>query len=419
MPESTASTGAAVQPGRVVSDLRALAALTGGPEGSRRLCWTPDWQQARGWLRGKLAELPCTVEVDQAGNLWAEVRGSGPGVVTVGSHLDSVPSGGWLDGALGVTAALEVLRRFAHAAPPVTLRLVDWADEEGARFGRSLLGSSAAAGTLDVEQVRGLRDRDGTPLPEALAACGVRLDRMHEAGVRLADISAYLELHIEQGPVLEQRGLALAAVLGTYGVERHAIHVTGRASHAGSTPMDLRSDAFLAAARLALEGRAIAIRHGGVTTSGLVTVAPGVVTAIPGACTVSLDQRALDAGTLAQMLAEMRAAAARIAEEERVTMRWEPLFQIRPILFDPTLVGFARDACAEAAGEHLSLPSGPLHDAAEMARLLPTTMLFVSSTAGISHSPVEDTPVAHIELGVRAFSALADRTLAWVATGRP
>ena len=410
-------TAGAVDPGRVIADLRELAALTGGPDGSRRLCWTSEWQEARAWLRGKLAQLPCVVEIDAAGNLWAELRGEREDVVVVGSHIDSVPHGGWLDGALGVTAALEVLRVYAGGRPPVTLRLVDWADEEGARFGRSLFGSSAASGTLDVEQVRGLRDRDGVPLPDALAACGVDLDRAREAGSRLEGIRAYLELHIEQGPVLERQGLPLAAVLGTYGVERHAFHFTGRASHAGSTPMDLRHDAFLSAARFALEARQIAIRHGGVATCGSVAVEPGVVTAIAGTCVISLDLRALDGDALAAMWAESRAAATRVADEEGCTVRWEPLFVIQPLPFHSALIGFAQEACREVAGQFLSLPSGPLHDAAEMARTIPTAMMFVSSTGGVSHSPVEDTPVPHLELAVRAFSGLVARTIDWVAGG--
>ena len=405
-----------VQPDRVVADLRDLADLTGGPDGARRICWSSTWQQARQWLREKLAELPCTVEIDQAGNLWATIPGASDRVVVVGSHIDSVPHGGWLDGALGITTALAVLRRYATTTPPVTLRLVDWADEEGARFGRSLFGSSAVAGTLDIDQVRGLRDREGTPLPDALAACGVQLDQVLEAGNRLRNVSAYLEMHIEQGPVLEGLGIPLGAVLGTVGVERHALVFTGRASHAGSTPMHLRKDAFLSAARFALEAREIAKRYNAVATSGVVAVEPNIVTAIAGTCRVSIDLRALDADDLAAMLGEARAAADRIASEEGTTVAWEPLFQIAPIPFHPTLIGFARDAGREVAGQIHALPSGPLHDAAEMARRVPTTMMFVTSTNGISHSPLEDTPKDHLTLAVQAFSGLADRTITWVAS---
>lgn len=417
-PTQEHATPAPAQPDRVISDLRELAELTGGPEGARRVCWTDEWHKAREWLRGKLAALPCTVEVDQAGNLWATIPGARPDVVVVGSHIDSVPHGGWLDGALGITGALEMLRMYATVKPPVTLRLVDWADEEGARFGRSLFGSSAVAGTLDPEAVRPLRDRDGIALPDALAACGVDLDRAREAGDRLQDVKAYLELHIEQGPVLETVGVPIGPVLGTFGVERHAVHFTGRTSHAGSTPMNLRHDALLSAARFALEARESARRRGGVATCGIVTVEPGIVTAIPGSCTMTLDQRALDAGVLAGMLADAKEAGERVAAEEGVTVAWERLWQIEPIPFHPTLIGFAEEACREVAGVAHALPSGALHDAAEMARLLPVVMMFVSSIGGVSHSPAEDTPLDHLRLVVQAYAGLTRRTLDWVRGNR-
>lgn len=408
------------QPERVLADLRELAALTGGPDGARRVCWTAEWEKAREWELSKLSRIPsCTTAIDEAGNLWATIPGARPDIVVVGSHIDSVPYGGWLDGCLGVITAMEVLRRYADSTPPLTLRLVDWADEEGARFGRSLLGSTAAAGRLAPDEVRGLKDRDGIALPDALAACGVNLDRMGAANSQLQEVSAYLELHIEQGPVLEQLGLPLGAVQGTFGVERHAIHFQGSTSHAGSTPMHLRRDAFLSAARLALEARDIAKRHGGVTTNGSVVCEPGIVTAIAGTCTLLIDQRALDADALAAMCAEVKEAAGRIAAEEGTTVRWEPLFQIEPIPFHPTLIGFAEQSIREVAGTVHALPSGPLHDAAVMARIVPTTMMFCSSLNGISHSALEDTPEEHLALAVRAFNDLADRTVAWVAAGQP
>src|ERR671931_75141 len=359
---------AEVRPDRVIGDLRELAALTGGPDGARRLCWTPEWQKARDWLRAKLAELPCTIEIDQAGNLWATLASEMPDVVVVGSHIDSVPHGGWLDGCLGVTSALEMLPLYAPTPPPATLRLVDWADEEGARFGRSLFGSSAFAGTLDPDSVRGLKDREGIALSDALAACGVDLDRALESGGRLSDVKAYLEVHIEQGPVLEKLGIPIGPVLGTFGVERHAVHFTGRTSHAGSTPMDLRH---------------------------------------------------LDADALAGMLADAHEAAERIAADEGCTVTWEHIWRIEPIPFHPTLIAFADEACREVAGVAHALPSGALHDAAEMARRVPTVMLFVTSIDGVRHSPAEDTPIEHLELLVRAHAGLTRRTLAWVAAGRP
>ena len=307
----------AVDADRVLADLRGLAELTGGPDGARRVCWTDEWVRAREFLRTRLAELPVEVSVDEAGNLWAELEGeSTDGFVIVGSHTDSVPAGGWLDGALGVFSAVEALRAQAEAGPPaVGLRLVDWADEEGARFGRSLFGSSACAGTLEVDAVRDLRDRDGERLEDVVAAHGVELERAHESHARLRGACAYLELHIEQGPVLESRGEPAATVLGTFGVQRHVAVFSGRAAHAGATPMHLRQDSFAAAARAALEIRDIGLRSdGGVCTVGGATSEPGVITAIAGRTEMLLDQRALDADVLAR---DARAGAQRLHRRRR------------------------------------------------------------------------------------------------------
>src|SRR4051794_37967663 len=334
--------------------------------------------------------------------------------------MDSVPNGGWLDGCLNVLAGVEVLRRIAdEGQPPVTVRLVDWADEEGARFGRSLFGSSAAAGSMaDQEELAKLVDRDGVALPAALAAHGIDLARATASRSQLANAKAYLELHIEQGPVLESLDLPLGAVLGTFGVERSRITWRGQAAHSGSTPMDQRRDALAGAAKLALDIRRIAAEAGGgaVCTSGNVVCRPGIVTSVVETAEQLLDQRHLDAATLASMLAAAKEASARFAEEERIDMSWERIWNIEPILFDDTLIGFADEAVREVSGTSHRLPSGPLHDAAEVARAgVPTVMLFVQSLRGLSHTKLEDTKSEHLELSVQALDRLATRTLAWLS----
>jgi N-carbamoyl-L-amino-acid hydrolase len=409
----------ALEPTRTVEELRELQALTGDDAGAQRVCWTETWAEARAWMREKLAELPVEVEVDEAANQWATLPGESSRALLVGGHIDSVPNGGWLDGCLNVLAGLEVLRRLAaEGAPPVTVRLVDWADEEGARFGRSLIGSSACSGTLDPESLRALTDRDGVPLPEALAAHGVELGRMKECGRQLASAAAYVELHIEQGPVLESLGLPLGVVLGTFGVERNRVVFTGQAAHAGSTPMGERRDALAGAARLELEIREIARRTGGgaVCTMGGVVTKPGIVTSVVEEAACLLDQRHLDGGALAAMLAEAKAASERFASKERIEVAWEPLWRIDPILFDPALIELCDDAIGEVAGASHRLPSGPLHDAAEVARAgVPTVMVFVQSLRGLSHTKLEDTRPEHLELSVRALDRLVSKTIAWIA----
>ncbi len=405
---------APVDAARAVAGLKELRELTGNEDGAQRVAWTDTWIRARDWLRGELDEIPgVEVHWDAAGNTWATLPGDSERSVVLGGHLDSVPNGGWLDGALNVVAALEVLRALADEPRPLTLRLVDWADEEGARFGRSLLGSSACAGSLDPDSVRGLTDRDGVALPDALKAHGVDLDHMKDSNAELNGVTAYLELHIEQGPVLERLELPLGAVLGTFGVERHAVTFTGQHAHAGSTPMDVRHDAFLAAARSALAFRDDALRREDVrATTGNVTVSPGIVTAFNGTCTITLDQRALDAEVLADMLATAKTDSERIAAEEGCAVTWERIWQIEPLPFDETLIDLADEVIAEVAGTSHRLPSGPLHDAAEMARVVPTVMVFTRSLRGLSHTKEEDTPEPDIEASVRALHELTRRTVA-------
>jgi N-carbamoyl-L-amino-acid hydrolase len=409
-----------LDPARVVAQLRELRELTGDEDGAQRVAWTDTWRSARAWLAASLADLPLDVERDAAGNDWYTLRGSSNRAVLIGGHLDSVPNGGWLDGCLNVVAGAEVLRRLAdEGTPPVTVRLVDWADEEGARFGRSLFGSSAAAGSMaDQDELRTRSDRDGVSLPDALAENGVDLDRAREARAQLESAAAYLELHIEQGPVLESLDLPLGVVLGTFGVERHQVTFTGQAAHAGSTPMDRRRDALAGAAKLELEIREIATRtgDGAVCTMGGVTTKPGIVTSVVETAACLLDQRHLDAGKLAAMLEEARAASERFAAEESLDVAWERIWQIEPILFDETLKGFCEEAILEVTETSHRLPSGPLHDAAEVARAgVPTVMLFAQSLRGLSHTKLEDTKPEHLELSVAALDRLATKTIAWVA----
>jgi hydantoinase/carbamoylase family amidase len=405
-----------LEPSRTVDELRELRDLTGNEDGAQRVAWTDTWVAAKEWLSGKLAPVGVEEEVDEAGNQWFTLRGASDRTLVIGGHIDSVPNGGWLDGALNVVAGVEVLRRIAEdGTPPVSVRLVSWADEEGARFGRSLFGSSAAAGTMaDQDEIRARTDADGIRWEDALAAHGVDLDRALEARSQLDDAAAYLELHIEQGPVLEAMGLPLGVVLGTFGVERHQITFHGQAAHAGSTPMDKRRDALAAAAKLALEIRGIAVRtgDGAVCTMGSCVTKPGIVTSVVETATVLLDQRHLDGEKLAAMLAEAKDASERFAHEEDVEVEWERIWRIDPILFDRSLLDLADEAVTEVAGQSHRLPSGPLHDAAEVARAgVPTVMLFVQSLRGLSHTKLEDTKPEHLELAVQALDRLAAKTL--------
>jgi len=408
-----------LNPKRTVAELKELRALTSDENGAQRVAFTAPWAKARTWLKAKLEELPVHIQRDEAGNVWTTLRGASGQALLIGGHMDSVPNGGWLDGCLNLLAGVEILRRITAqyaGKPPVTVRLVDWADEEGARFGMSLFGSSACSGFIDMEEARRLKDKDGIALIDALAEHGIAFERVKESGKQLQTAAAYIELHVEQGPVLLDLELPLGAVLGTYGVERHAITFRGQAAHSGSTPMNRRRDAFLAAAKMSPEIYQIADRHGGVCTIGSCTTAPGIVTSVVEECRIALDQRHLDAEALSGMLKDARAASERFAAEGNVSVSWERLMRIDPIPFDDDLLAFCDEAIRETCGTVHRMPSGPLHDAAEVARAgIPTVMMFAQSLHGISHNKIEDTKEEHIEAAVIAFDKLADKAMQRIA----
>ncbi len=414
---------ALLNPRRTVAELKELRALTGDENGAQRIAFTPMWTQTRAWLRQKLAALPVKIHTDAAGNLWTTLRGESDKSLLIGGHMDSVPNGGWLDGCLNVLAGVEILRRINSqycSKPPVTIRLVDWADEEGARFGKSLFGSSACSGNLNMNEARGLVDKQGMRLPDALKNVGIDFERVKASGQELKNAAAYLELHIEQGPVLLDLDLPLGAVLGTFGVERHAITFHGQAAHSGSTPMNRRKDAFLAAAKMSPEIYQIAEPSGnGVCTIGSCTTKPGIVTSVVEECRITLDQRHLDAAKLAQMLHEAKAASEKFAREGNVLVSWERLWQIAPRPFNDELIALCEESIRETCGKSHRLPSGPLHDAAEVASAgVPTVMMFVQSLHGISHNKIEDTKEEHLELCVSAFDKLAEKTMHWLHSAR-
>ncbi len=410
-----------LDPKRTVAELKELRALTGDENGAQRVAFTGIWAGAREWLMNKAKRIPAETHRDEAGNFWATLRGESEKTLLIGGHIDSVPNGGWLDGCLNTLAGLEILRRI-HAQydgkPPVTVRLVDWADEEGARFGKSLFGSSACSGNLDMDEARVLKDRDGVTLPDALKQHAIDFENVKKCGKELKNAAAYLELHIEQGPVLLDLDLPLGTVLGTFGVERHAISFHGQAAHSGSTPMNRRKDAFLAAAKMSLEIYRIAERsNGGVCTIGSCLTSPGIVTSVVEDCRITLDQRHLDAAGLARMFKEAKEASERFAREGNVSVAWERIWNIEPILFNQELIALCDEAIRETGAKPHRLPSGPLHDAAEVARAgVPTIMMFVQSLQGISHNKIEDTKEEHLEMAVTAFDKLADKAIAWVAS---
>lgn len=421
-------------PKRVVNDLLELRSLTsaeveggipqtvGGvpsdapPLGSARLAWTEPWQRARDWFVSTFDGIPVETTTDPAGNLWVTLPGTRPERIVLGSHLDSVPNGGWLDGCLGVLAAAEVLRALHRDGVelPVSVSVVDWADEEGARFGRSLFGSGAVSGTLEIDAVRDLVDNEGRRLVDVVAEYGVELETALTAGDVHGSIVASAELHIEQGPILENAGLRLAALHGILGVERRMVRIKGQACHAGATPIPLRRDPTVAAARMAVAIRELGLAHDAFTTVGVWRVHPSVPTAVNGRTEFSVDMRHLSRDTLDALVAGLDALVAEIAAEEHVEATVDVLWSIDPIAFHSDLVQFASDIVERRSGVRQVMPSGPMHDSAEMSRSgIPTVMMFTPSLNGLSHTHIEDTDFADIELGVEAFDDLVRTMLGW------
>ncbi|MEQ1569912.1 MAG: Zn-dependent hydrolase [Myxococcota bacterium] len=422
-------------PRRVVDDLLTLRRLTsvpvdgipqtvgGAPNpgptlGSGRLAWTDPWVRAREWFTSTFDGIPVEKHTDPAGNLWVTLPGDRPERIVLGSHLDSVPNGGWLDGCLGVLAGAEVLRGLHRdgGRPPVSISVVDWADEEGARFGRSLFGSGAVSGTLEVDKVRDLVDNRGARLADVVKAYGVDLDTVMSAGEVRSSIVASAELHIEQGPLLEAAGIRLAALHGILGVERRLVKLQGQACHAGATPIRLRRDPTVSAARMALAIRELGLELDAFTTVGVWRVHPCVPTAVNGRTEFSVDMRHIDRAVLDRLVTRLSALVAHIAREENVEFEIETLWSIDPITFHPDLVSFAGDVVEARSGLRHLMPSGPMHDSAEMARAgIPTIMMFVPSLYGLSHTHIEDTNTADLELGVAAFDDLVRRMVPWAA----
>jgi N-carbamoyl-L-amino-acid hydrolase len=422
-------------PARVVADLLELRSLTsqpvdgipqtvggrpsdGPPLGSARLAWTEPWVRAREWFASTFDGIPVETNIDPAGNLWVTLPGARPDRIVLGSHLDSVPNGGWLDGCLGVLAGAEVLRGLHRDGVelPVSISVVDWADEEGARFGRSLFGSAAVSGTLEIDAVRDLVDNQGRRLADVVREHGVELETALTAGDVHASIVASAELHIEQGPILEAAGLHLAALHGILGVERRLVRLQGQACHAGATPIPLRRDPTVAAARMAVAIRELGLRHDAFTTVGVWRVHPSVPTAVNGRTEFSVDMRHLSRDVLDSLVAGLQEIVDTIAGEENVAAEIDTLWSIDPIAFEPDLVEFAADIVEARSGVRQVMPSGPMHDSAEMARTgIPTVMMFVPSIHGLSHTHIEDTAEADVELGVAAFDDLVRRMIPWTA----
>jgi allantoate deiminase len=381
--------------------------------GITRLAWSEELFDAYAWVGDRMRELDLDVEIDSAGNLFGRWEtGTGPAVL-VGSHLDSVPSGGRFDGALGVIAAVHAVARLKSEGfqPRRPLWIAAFMDEEGARFNAALFGSRAFVG----ESVIGLGDRvdaAGMTLRDAMAAAGYDLGRTTEAA-RVGDVAAYLELHIEQGPVLESEGVELGIVTSIVGLRGYRVRLRGEANHAGTTPMALRRDAFVGAARIALDLRDASKARDDVTANvGKITIEPGGANVVPGFADFTIDVRAPTAQGIRYLEHLVGSTAARVAAEEGLNAELEQTFALEPLELDSHLIDVVERAALAERASATRMPSGAGHDAMLLGRYVPAAMLFVRSRGGISHSPEEFSSPDDIELGMRVLTGALRETLA-------
>lgn len=334
------------------------------------------------------------IRVDDLGTIYAWRGGSDPNAlpVALGSHLDTVIRGGRFDGALGVLAGLEVMRALNDAAVETRhpIVLIDFTNEEGARFEPAMVASGVLAGAFEADQVRAIRDREGIGFGSELR----RIGYWGEENSRLRSAAAYLELHIEQGPILESLGIPVGLVTGIQGIERVNVSFVGEAAHAGPTPMNERHDALAAASRLVLGARDIAVASNGAATVGRMEIDPDVINVIPGQTKLGLDLRHQDVHTLDRMSGSARELSTAIAADESVDVTFEPFWRSNPVVFDPGLLGVLSDVASRLDVKVHRIASGAGHDAKYMAELAPTAMIFVRTIGGRSHYEQE---LAHWE----------------------
>lgn len=382
---------------RLLADLDAFAAIGGdGRGGVTRLAFTEADQEARRLLQEKLNAAGLAVRVDAIGNVFGRraCRDNVLPPVLLGSHLDSVPNGGRFDGPLGVLAALEVVRMLNDARTETRrpLEVACFVGEESSRFGSGTLGSKAVVGRLTPEALETLRDGEGRTLAEVLRGCGLSPERLTEVRRPPGAYHAYLELHLEQGAVLEHAGIPVGLVTGIAAPTRFRVTYTGRADHSGATPMGLRRDALVAAAELVLAVRRIVLAHGSPTsvgTVGVLTVQPGAMNVIPGQASLGIDLRDIDAEAKRRIAKKVQAAVRRIGRKWKLDVSIETLTDESPVPLPERIRQVSRAACQARGIPFLELPSGAGHDAMYLAEIAETGMIFVRCREGISHNPAE------------------------------
>ncbi|WP_336947518.1 M20 family metallo-hydrolase [Asaia sp. HN010] len=388
------------------SDLMETARFGGTEKGGiKRLTLTEEDRQVRDWFAAACTRLGCTITVDALGNMFARRAGLDESLppLTMGSHLDTQPTGGKFDGILGVLGGLAVLRALDESGHVTRhpIELINWTNEEGSRFSPPMMCSGAYAGAFTEQEVLDKQDRAGIRFGDALDAIGYR----GEKPCRASPVAAYFELHIEQGPILEVENRVIGAVTGVQGMRWYEVTITGKDAHAGSTPMTLRSDALLAAATMIGAISDIARSHApqALGTVGLIENRPNSSNVVPSETFFTVDLRHPDDAIVALMEQEMEARFRAIAETMEVTQAMRKIWDAPAVPFDPRCVVMVSEAASEAGFESMKIVSGPGHDAAYMARVAPTAMIFVPCRDGLSHNESESITEAEAEAGANVL----------------
>lgn len=396
---------------RIADDLAALAEMTRRDQpGFTRLAYSEEDRQARVWLRDRMKAAGLTVRLDAAANVIARRPGTSEGaVLVVGSHIDTVPNGGRFDGIAGVVAGLEITRVLHEAGYPMRhpLEIIAFTNEEPNAFGLSTVGSRAMAGKLTTARARELRDPGGRTLAEAIDFLGGDAARLDDARRSRGAIAHYLELHIEQGPVLDRERIPVGVVTGIAAPTRLRVRVDGRPDHAGTTPMGIRKDALAGAAEIVLALERIATEAGdSVGTVGRLVNQPNHANVVPGQVEMMVEFRSILPARIAAVRARLLAAMQEIAQRRGLEVSWELLMEERPLQIPPETVDLAAGICQELGIAFGKLASGASHDANHIAEIAPVAMLFLPSVGGRSHCPEEFTHTADIAAGTRALLGL-------------
>ncbi len=396
---------------RIADDLAALAEMTRRDQpGFTRLAYSEEDRQARVWLRDRMEAAGLTVRLDAAANVIARRPGASEGaVLVVGSHIDTVPNGGRFDGIAGVVAGLEITRVLHEAGCPMRhpLEIIAFTNEEPNAFGLSTVGSRAMAGKLTTARARELRDPGGRTLAEAIDFLGGDAARLDDARRSRGAIAHYLELHIEQGPVLDRERIPVGVVTGIAAPTRLRVRVDGRPDHAGTTPMGIRKDALAGAAEIVLALERIATEAGdSVGTVGRLVNQPNHANVVPGQVEMMVEFRSILPARIAAVRARLLGAMQEIAQRRGLEVSWEFLMEERPLQIPPETVDLAAAICQELGIAFGKLASGASHDANHIAEIAPVAMLFLPSVGGRSHCPEEFTHTADIAAGTRALLGL-------------